>query len=125
MSAQREVRDDLWTLILPPTMWAIHFVASHVLAAYACAPNVHVFRPISDVRIAIACFTALALIVIGLSGRRAWHEWRRHGGGVQHAEDTAVGRERLLEFSTLLLAALSFASVIFTAVPVAIMADCR
>lgn len=125
MPTRREVRDDLWTLILPPTVWALHFLASYVLAAFVCAPNVHVFRPIGDVRIAIGGLTVVALVVIGMSGRRAWREWRAHGGGAQHAEDTAVGRERLLEFSTVLLAALSFAGVIFTAIPVVIVGDCR
>ncbi|HDZ72051.1 MAG TPA: hypothetical protein ENH55_04560 [Aurantimonas coralicida] len=126
MNTDRHTRDNLWTLITPPTVWALHFLVSYLLAAYACAPNVQVFETIGGARIAIAIVTLLALVLIGLVFRRALHEWRTEGGsGFHNDEDSGAGRERFLEFSTVLLAALSFVAVLFVALPVLINADCR
>lgn len=126
MNTDRQTRDDLWTLITPPTVWAFHFLISYVLAAYECAPNVQVFETIGGVRIAIAIVTLLALVLIALVFRRALREWRTEGGsGFHSTEDSEAGRERFLEFSTVLLAALSFVAVLFVALPVLINADCR
>ena len=51
--------------------------------------------------------------------------WRYHGGGYRHNEDTDIDRERFLEFSTVLLAALSFIGVVFVALPALTIWDCR
>lgn len=126
MNSDRQTRDNLWTLMSPPTLWALHFLASYVLAAYACAPNVQIFQNIGGVRVAIAGVTLLALVLIALIFRRAVREWRDEGGsGFHNEEDSAAGRERFLEFSTVLLAGLSFVAVLFVALPVLINADCR
>lgn len=121
----RQVRDDLWTLIVPPTVWAVHFLLSYVIAAYRCAPNADIFKSLDGVRLAIAALTVLALAMIAWSGRRAWREWRLHGGARPHDADTAGERERLLEFSTVLLAALSATGVVFVALPALLIGDCR
>lgn len=126
MHTDKQTRDNLWTLITPPTVWALHFLISYVLAAYACAPNARIFETIGGMRIAIAIVTLLALVLIAVVFRRALHEWRTEGGsGFYNDEDSEAGRERFLEFSTVLLAALSFVSVLFVALPVLINADCR
>ena len=62
---------------------------------------------------------------IGFVFMRALGEWRRNGGRIPHEEDSAEVRERFLEFSTVLLAGLSFIAVIYTALPAAMMVDCR
>ncbi|MCQ0988375.1 hypothetical protein [Jiella marina] len=120
-----ETRDNLWTLIAAPTIWALHFLVSYIVAAAACVPNVAIFQAIAGPRILIAVITAIALVAIGLIFWRARREWKGHGGGSVHDTDTATGRERFLEFSTLLLAALSFVSVVFVALPALFVADCR
>lgn len=125
MQLGRETRDNLWTLILSPTVWALHFLFAYVAAAYACAPNTLIFQTIPGVRVSIAVATVLALGVIGWAGWRAQREWRMNGGRFPHDGDTAEVRERFLEFSSLLLAGLSFVSVIFTAMPALFMVDCR
>ncbi len=117
--------DTLWTLIAAPTIWGFHFLISYFYAAYRCAPNADTFKPIYDVRIVVGVVTVVALVLIGLTFRRAWREWRRKGAGVRHDRDTEEDREHFLEFSTLLLAALSFVAVAFEAMPVLLITDCR
>lgn len=116
--------DTLWTLVAAPAVWAVHFLLSYGLAAYVCAPNDDVFRTIGGVRLFIAILTVIALVLITLAFLRAWHDWRWEGE-VGHEEATPEDRERFLEFSTMLLAALSFVGVVLDAAPVLFVADCR
>ena len=125
MGSGHEIRDTLWTLIAPPTIWAAHFLLSYITAAYGCAPNEDIFAAITGVRLLIAGLTVAALLAIGLVGLRAYREWRRHGGAIPHDGDSAEIRERFLEFSTVLLAALSFVAVFYTALPALLIVDCR
>ncbi|WP_188854258.1 hypothetical protein [Aureimonas glaciei] len=125
MELWRETRDTLWTLIATPTIWALHFLFCYCLAAYDCAPNDRIFESIGGTRIAIAVATAFSLALIALIGFRAYREGRVKAGTFRHSEDTAEDRERFLEFSSLLLAALSFVAVVFVAMPALVFMDCR
>lgn len=120
-----KTQDNLWTLIAAPTIWGFHFLFSYFLAAYRCAPNAEIYRNIGGTRVAIAAVTVFCLLLILLILRRAWREWRSKGGGYENAKDTPEARERFLEFSTLLLALLSFAAVIFETLPILVFWDCR
>lgn len=116
--------DTLWTLVAAPAVWAIHFVAIYVAAAYACAPNDDVFRSIGGVRLFIAALTVVSLVLIAFTFLRAWHDWR-WDRDIEPEEATREDRERFLEFSTMLLAALSFVGVLLDAAPALFIADCR
>lgn len=118
-------QDNLWTLVAAPTIWGFHFLFSYFLAAYRCAPNDDIFKNIGGARAAIAGVTVVCLLLILLIVRRAWREWRADGGGYRNDQDTPEARERFLEFSTLLLAALSFAAVVFETLPIFVFWDCR
>ncbi|MBB6182160.1 hypothetical protein [Pseudorhizobium flavum] len=120
-----KTQDNLWTLIAAPTIWAFHFLFCYFLAAYQCAPNADPFKEITGTRMSIGVVTVVCLVLIGLIVRRSWREWRVDGGGFRNNQDTPEARERFLEFSTLLLAALSFAAVIFETMPVLLIGDCR
>ena len=125
MILPRRTRDNLWTLITAPTIWAFHFLLSYVVTAVQCAPNTEIFRPIGETRIMVGIITAVALALIGLVLWRSISEWRAHGGGYRHDQDTDLDRERFLEFSTVLLAALSFVGVLFVGLPALTILDCR
>ena len=116
--------DTLWTLIAPPAIWAVHFLVSYVLAAYVCSPNDEIFRSIGGVRVTVAVLTVVALVLIALAFLRAWRDWR-WVRELDHEKATAADREHFLEFSTMLLAALSFLGVLLDAAPVLFVADCR
>ncbi|ORE98915.1 hypothetical protein [Aurantimonas sp. 22II-16-19i] len=125
MAIGNKTRDNLWTLITTPTIWAVHFVLSYGSVAYGCAPNEDIFQGIGGYRIFVGGLTVVALGAIGFVFLRALGEWRRNGGRIPHEEDSAEVRERFLEFSTVLLAGLSFVAVLYTALPAAMMVDCR
>jgi hypothetical protein len=110
----------LWTLIVPPTIWAGHFLFSYLWASISCA-KVGEFATFPTLFVA---GTALALILIALSGWIAWNQGRMPGGRAPHEDSTDIDRLRFLAKSTLLLAGLSFVAVLFTALPVIYLRDC-
>ena len=125
MQLDNRTRDNLWTLISTPAVWGVHFLFCYFVAAYVCAPNPRIFEPIGGVRVAIALATLPALAFCAFAGIRATREWRAFGGDLPFDAPTAEDRERFLEFSTMLLAALSFVAIVFTALPALLVQDCR
>jgi len=120
-----ESRQSLWLLIVSPVIWAAHFLLSYITAAVWCAKFAGRDGSLGGVRIAIAIYTALALVGIGLNG---WGGLRRHRHGSEttsHDFDTPADRHRFLGFATLLLAALSFVATIFVAIVALFFEDCR
>ncbi|KAA2213407.1 hypothetical protein [Teichococcus oryzae] len=128
-------RADLWTLMMPPTIWALHFLFCYLVAAVTCAkrggviltkPNPGVsFATLEGLQIWVTGGTAVALLLIAISARQAWRHW---GFGLEdppHDAATPEDRQRFLGYATLLLSALSFVSVIFIALPAYLILDCR
>lgn len=111
----------LWTLIVPPTVWACHFLVSYLWAAVSCA-KVGEFA--SFPTLWFAC-TVIALAIILTSGWVAWKKSLIPGDPPPHEDSTDIDRLRFLAKSTLLLAGLSFVGVLFTALPVIFIGDCR
>jgi len=120
-----ESRQSLWLLIVSPTIWAAHFLLSYITAAVWCAKFAGRDGSLGGVRVAIAIYTAVALVGIALNG---WGGLRRHRHGSEttsHDFDTPADRHRFLGFATLLLAALSFVATIFVAIVALFFEDCR
>lgn len=117
----RSVRATLWTLIVAPTAWAGHFLFSYLWASVQCAKR-------GEFAWYPAIYwtgTALALVVIVASGLVALIQSRTPGDPPPHEEGTDSDRLRFLAYATWLLAGLSFVAVIFTALPVIFIGDCR
>jgi len=115
MAQTSEKNQSLWLLTAGPSMWAAHFVLSYATASIWCAKVVGPGGSLTTVRVAIAVYTALALVGIGIVG---WIGYRRHRfgeGHVPHDADTPEDRHRFLGFSTLLLSALSAVAVLYAA----------
>lgn len=110
----------LWTLIVPPAIWAGHFLFSYLWAAVSCA-KVGRFATFPTLFV-IGTVVALALIL--LSGGIAWRQAGMPGGSAPHEDGTEIDRLRFLAKSTLLLAGLSFVGVLFTALPVIFLRNC-
>lgn len=115
------LRVTLWTLIVPPTIWAGHFLFSYLWAAVSCA-KVGTFARFP---VTFAVGTLLALALIAGSGVIAWSQSRTPGDDPPHDEGTDIDRLRFLATATLMLAGLSFVGVLFTAMPVVFLRDCH
>ncbi|HXG68820.1 MAG TPA: hypothetical protein VNO70_27225 [Blastocatellia bacterium] len=119
-----EKNQSLWLLIASPTIWAAHFLLSYGTAAVWCAKVVGPGGSLTTVRVAIAVYTVLALVGIGMIG---WDGYRRHSYGgetVPHDADTPEDRHRFLGFATLLLSALSAVAVIYAALAAVFIGRC-
>lgn len=120
-----ESNQSLWLITAAPTIWAVHFLASYITAAVWCAKYAGRGGSLSNARIAIGVYTALALGGIAFV---SWKGYRRHGhagGTVPHDFDSPTDRHGFLGFATLLLAVLSFVATIFVALAALFIGDCR
>ncbi|HUD95410.1 hypothetical protein [Sphingobium sp.] len=110
----------LWTLIVPPAIWAGHFLFSYLWAAVSCA-KVGTFATFPTL---FVIGTVVAMALIFLSGWIAWRQGGVPGRSAPHEDGTEADRLRFLAKSTLLLAGLSLVGVLFTALPVVFLRDC-
>jgi len=140
-------------LAASPTIWAAHFLLCYVTAAIWCAkvgggtgggaggeigtalgggfgdalgrglPGAFGVE-LDGVRIAIAVFTVVALLGIGLVGWRGLRRHRRGGADIPHEEDSPQDRHGFMGFATLLLSALSLVATIFVALTAVFIDTC-
>ena len=117
----RDLRVTLWTLIVPPGVWAVHFLFCYLWVAVSCARR----GAFPRFTTAFTIGTLVALGIIVASGWIAWVQARTPGDPAPHDEGTDIDRLRFLAKSTLLLSGLSFVAVVFTAMPALLLTDCR
>src|SRR5690606_29337391 len=113
-----------WTLVAGPATWALHFLACYVLAAVWCAKMSRV-ASLGEARVALWALTAAALAVIAAFGRRGWRAHRRGRGALPHDGAGAGGRSRFLGFASLVLCGLRAVAVVYSALAIALIGDCR
>lgn len=120
-----EEHESLWVLTISPVIWAMHFLVSYGTAAIWCAKAAGPAGSLWPVRAAIAAYTVVALIGIGING---WIGHRRHTFGgtetVPHDFDSREDRHRFLGFATLLLAGLSAVGTLYAALVAAFIQRC-
>jgi hypothetical protein len=114
----------LWALIVPPTVWALHFLLCYVYAAIRCAKG-GPLATLDDVRIVIAAATAVALLIVSASAYVAWAQMGIEGDPPPHDESTTEDRHRFLATAKLLLAGLSFVAIVYTAIPAFVFQNCQ
>lgn len=123
IDADRAGEQNIWDLIIGPSAWAAHFMASYGTAALFCAKFAADFTP---ARYAIAGYTAIALVVIALSGLRALRTWNKQGEDNEGLSHPGLqGRRRFVGFAGLLLCTVSFIATVYTAMPAAVFSECR
>lgn len=125
MNRLHEKNESLWILTVSPTLWAAHFLLSYLTAAVWCAKVAGRDGSLGTVRVAIAVYTVLALLGIGITG---WIGYRRHSfgeGETPHDYDTPEDRHRFLGFATLLLSALSAVATLYVALAAVFLGTCR
>ena len=121
-----ESRESIWLLIISPTIWSVHFLATYLTAAIWCAKLGDTGASFRNVRIAIGVYTLLALLGITCV---AWLGYRRHAArpvslDVPHHADTEHDRHGFLGFATLLLSALSAVATVFVALVAVFVESC-
>jgi hypothetical protein len=116
---------DLWFLIGAPTIWALHFLTCYVVAAVYCEKAGQGYARLDTVRIWILGLTIAALAFVFVSGGRAWRHWGFGANSPPHDAATTEDRRRFIGFAALLISALSFVAIVYTALPVFFIWDCR
>jgi hypothetical protein len=117
-----ERRESLWLLTISPAIWSAHFMLSYLTAAIWCAKAAGPYAGLDDVRLAIAIYTAVALIGIGITG---WVGWQRQVGFDTGPGDTAEDRHQFLAFATLILSGLSAVATVYVALAPVFIGNCR
>jgi hypothetical protein len=117
--------DSLWQLAAAPLVWAAHLLLSYATAAIFCEKVAGRDGALDGARVAIAAFTAVALLAVGIIGWRAWKAERGDGGpALPHDSDSTEGRRRFMAFATLLLAGLSAVAIVYAALPALFIGSC-
>lgn len=122
-SEMHEDRQSLWMLVIPPAIWALHFVCSYAGAAVWCGA-VGRDQPLGMMAVAFAVLTALALAGIVAAGWGGWKRYQHGSSDQSHHEDTPEDRHRFLGLATALLAALSALATLYVAIAVALIGSC-
>lgn len=120
---RERLRTSLWTLSVPPTIWAAHFLFCYLFAAIRCAKAPA--DGLAGLGWWIGGATLLSLALILWAGIVAWHQQSGGSDAPPHKESTKEDRTRFIAFSTLLLAGLSSVAVVFTALPAFAFTTCQ
>ncbi|MCS7469285.1 transmembrane prediction [Stieleria sp. ICT_E10.1] len=116
---------SIWWIVVAPTVWAVHFLASYLTAAIFCAKVADSDRSAGEVQLAVMAYTVVAIVIIAGVGW-AGHRRQRDGHGRSpHDEATAADLRRLIGLSTFLLSLLSAVATIFTALVFYFVGTCH
>jgi len=125
ISPLHEKHENLWLLVVSPTIWAAHLLLSYITAAVWCAKYASRDGSLAPVRWAIAAYTVVALAGIAWNGRSGLHRHRRGTESPPHDYDTPGDRHGFLGYATVLLSGLSAVAVLFAALVIVFFEDCR
>ncbi|MET0343950.1 MAG: hypothetical protein ABW252_23245 [Polyangiales bacterium] len=124
MAEVGEEHASLWTLAVPPLVWAVHFLASYLTVAVWCAKLSGEGRALGGARIALASYTAMALAVLALTGARGLRKARHAGARPPHDADTPEDRYRFLGRAALLLSGLSAVAIAYETLVIVFVRSC-
>lgn len=119
-----EKNERLWILTVSPLIWSAHFLLSYGTGSIWCTKLAGPDGSLWGARVAIAVYTVLALIGIGING---WIGYRRHnlGGATPHDFDSPQDRHGFLGFATLLLSGLSAVATLYGALVAVFIETCQ
>jgi hypothetical protein len=117
---------DLWSVIISPSIWALHFLACYIAAAIYCE-KLGRDAPLDSVRMLVIVVTVLALGGIFWSGIRLWrvHDRSLTNNDFEYEHNTPEERHRFLSHVALMLSVLSAIAVIYVAIPMLYLETCR
>ncbi|MCB2053929.1 MAG: hypothetical protein KDE35_06780 [Geminicoccaceae bacterium] len=117
---------DLWNVVQPPTIWAVHFLISYLAAAILCA-RADRTAPLDPVFWTVMTATAVALMLIALVVLRLWRveKFSTVDEDLEFERNTPEERHRFLAHVSLMLSVLSAVGVLYVAMPVLLIDTCR
>ena len=125
MTRETETGHNLWRVLAPLTIWALHFLVCYVAAAVLCAKYPQT-ADLSSLRYLIFSATFLAAAAVAYIAISTLRIWRfSMDGDLDYDHDTPEERHRFLAHVTLMLCALSVIGILYVAVPAAIIGSCR
>lgn len=125
MTRETETGHNLWRLLVPLAIWALHFLACYITAAVLCAKHPQT-ADLSSLRYLIIFITFLATAAVASIVVSTLRIWRfSMDGDLDYDHDTPEERHRFLAHVTLMLCALSIIGILYVAVPAAIIGTCR
>ncbi|MEQ8849484.1 transmembrane prediction [Botrimarina sp.] len=116
---------SLWGVTLAPVVWSVHFLACYITAAVYCEKFATRQASLGPVRVAVAAYTAAAVLAIAVVGWRAARRLRGAHGERPYDEATPVDQARFLAFATLLLSLLSLVATFYVAAVAAFVTTCQ
>lgn len=121
-----EPKSGLWMLVVSPSVWAAHFMASYLTAAIWCAKFGGEDKSAWVIRVAMLIYTIIALAIILMMARLGYRQAHARGiGQGPHADDTPEDRSGFLGFATLLLSILSAVATLFVALVALFVRSCQ
>ena len=117
---------DLWSVIIAPTIWALHFLVCYCGAAIYCQKFGR-DAELGNIRMLVIGATVVALLGIGLSTLRLWRVRGRSltDNDFEYEHDTPEERHRFLSHIALMLCVLSAVAVIYVTIPMLYLSSCR
>ncbi len=119
-----EERQSLWLLVLSPSIWAVHFLASYAGAAVWCSTIDDRAQSVDAMRLWIVLFGLVALLCIGIIARIGWRKYKFEGGDPPFDKDTAEDRHRFLGAATVLLSGVSAIATIYSCLSMLFIRNC-
>jgi hypothetical protein len=122
VSRDRGARHHLALLLAGPMIWSAHFLIIYLVVEAGCTgdgPGLQLFDPPVPTLVTLAATAVAALAALACA---AW-DYRRWRASLQES-DADGGNGRSLAFAALLLALLSFLSVLFVGLPALFLPAC-
>jgi hypothetical protein len=117
---------DLWRVIAPLILWALHFLFCYVWVAIYCEKAGRAAQ-LGDARTAVAWATVAVLFIIVLNMASLWRIRRRSltDDDFEFEHNSPEERHRFLGHMGLMLSVLSVVGVIYVAAPIFMLGTCR
>ena len=131
MLLQAIERDSLFSVIVGPLIWSVHFLAIYVFTAIACA---HGFfhdeiLGIRTVPLVGSAFSLIALALIADALYVSWRRWRGDAASEAPAPpyrgNDRASRRRFMAYAGLLLSGIALIATVWQTLPVYVFASCR
>ena len=116
---------DLWRVIAPLILWAVHFLSSYAWVAVQCEKVGDASLPVS--RWVVGGLTVTALAGVLMLTRHLWAVRARSltDNDFDFEHNTPEERHRFLSHVSLMLCALSAVAILFAALPMVLVQSCQ